>query len=155
MAKKLEKDKVRKKGNKKLNNSLKHKADRSTKVEGVLATKIQQSIERAKFIQTTRRAGWDQINKTIKLGGSSELESEEGGDRASVREQKRAEAQARLQAEKEAEDEYIRYFRAGLESKDGKDGEEGEEEKQEEEEKPAGASYVPQNRFSILEVEDN
>lgn len=158
LAKKMEKDKVRKKGNKKLNNSLKHKADRSTKVEGVLATKIQQSIERAKFVQTTRRAGWDQINKTIKIGGVSEIDLDE--DKGSVREQKRAEAQAKAQAEKEAEEEYIRYFRAGLEpagaNKNGTRENNGEQEiEKNDDEQLTGVRQMPQNRFALLEVEDN
>lgn len=73
LAKKMEKAKTCKNFKKKLNNSLRHKADRSTKVEGVLATKIQQSIERAKYIQMTRKAGWDQINRTINVKLSVDL----------------------------------------------------------------------------------
>lgn len=95
----MEKDKIRKKSNKKLNNQLRHKADRSTKVEGVLATKIQQSIERAKFVQTTRKAGWDQINRTLTISAS-----------ASDKEKKLAVEQAEEDMDREAEDQYVKDF---------------------------------------------
>ncbi|WPK26055.1 hypothetical protein PUMCH_003400 [Australozyma saopauloensis] len=95
----MEKDKIRKKSNKKLNNQLRHKADRSTKVEGVLATKIQQSIERAKFVQTTRKAGWDQINRTLTISSS-----------ASDKEKKLAVEQAEEDMDREAEDQYVKDF---------------------------------------------
>lgn len=95
----MEKDKIRKKSNKKLNNQLRHKADRSTKVEGVLATKIQQSIERAKFVQTTRKAGWDQINRTLTISSS-----------ASDKEKKLAVEQAEEDMDRQAEDQYVKDF---------------------------------------------
>lgn len=96
LARKMEMDKIRKKGNKKLNNALKHKSDRGTKVEGILATKIQQSIDRAKFVQHARKSGWDQINKSINIRPST-LENEEP-------------AKTQAQIEQEQEDEYVRQF---------------------------------------------
>lgn len=101
LAKLMEKAKIRKKFNKKLNNSLRHKADRSTKVEGVLATKIQQSIERAKYIQRTRKSGWDQINRTLNMKLSKERKE-------SVLEKTKEDA------DQEAEDEYVRNFYADV-----------------------------------------
>lgn len=96
LARKMEMDKIRKKGNKKLNNALKHKSDRGTKVEGILATKIQQSIDRAKFVQHARKSGWDQINKSINIRPST-LEKEEP-------------AKTQAQIEQEQEDEYVKQF---------------------------------------------
>lgn len=67
LAKKMENLKIRKDRNKKKTNTLKHKVDRSSKVEGVLAGKITQSIERHKYVQTTRKSGWDKINGSISV----------------------------------------------------------------------------------------
>lgn len=67
LARKMENDAIRKKSNKKKTSALKHKLGRTEKLDGVLATKIQQSIERAKYVQTARKLGWDQINKSISI----------------------------------------------------------------------------------------
>ncbi|KAF5208948.1 60S ribosomal protein subunit export [Clavispora lusitaniae] len=67
LAKKMEMDKIRKKGAKRKTSALKSKTDRGSRVEGILATKIQQSIERSKYVQSARKAGWDKINKTIEI----------------------------------------------------------------------------------------
>lgn len=58
--------KIEKKKSKKLNNSIKHKIEKNTKLQGVLDTKINQSIERHKFVSTKRKMDWDKINKEIK-----------------------------------------------------------------------------------------
>lgn len=55
LARKME-SKVKKKQPKK-------KLLRASNLDGVLASKIQQSIERAKYVQGARKAGWEQINK--------------------------------------------------------------------------------------------
>lgn len=52
--------------NKKQNSALKSKLERSNKVAGILGEKIEQSITRARYIQSSRKAGWDQINRTLK-----------------------------------------------------------------------------------------
>lgn len=109
LVKKMEKDKIRKKSNKKLNNSLRNKADRSTKVEGVLATKIQQSIDRAKFIQTTRKAGWDQINRTLNIKPVSESTETKAVEKTEE------------EMEQDAEDAYVKDFYADLKN-DGNEG---------------------------------
>lgn len=141
LAKKMEKDKIRKKSNKKLNNSLKHKADRSTKVEGVLATKIQQSIERAKYVQTTRKAGWDQINKTLNikpLNGDAPVKSKE---------------QIEEEMEQDAEDEYVKKFYAELTAKptESAEGAEGAEEGDKEDDNEVKEKQVKAgNMFALL-----
>lgn len=92
----MELDKVRKRGNKKNNNAIKHKNDRGIKVEGVLATKIQQSIDRARFVQNARKSGWEQINKSIVI--STKIEEFEKPEKTQA------------QIEKEEEDEYVKQF---------------------------------------------
>lgn len=67
LAKKMEMEKIKKKGNKKKTSAFKSKTDKGLRVEGVLASKIQQSIDRARYVQSARKAGWDQINKTIQI----------------------------------------------------------------------------------------
>lgn len=96
LARKMELDKVRKRGNKKNNNAIKHKNDRGIKVEGVLATKIQQSIERARFVQNARKSGWEQINKSIDI--SAKVEQFDKPEKTQA------------QIEKEEEDEYVKQF---------------------------------------------
>ena len=64
--KKLEKSKI-KKINKKQTSALKHRVERSGKLSGVLETKIEKSIARAKYVQNARKSGWDKINQTIIL----------------------------------------------------------------------------------------
>lgn len=130
LAQKMEKDKVRKNNSKKLNNSLRAKTDRSAKVEGVLATKIQQSIDRARFVQGMRKAGWDHINKTINV--AMEKEGKEQNDK-----------NAAEQGEKDAKEEYIRYFRSGLDASEAEKTGAPEFAKQE--------SGKPPNMFSLLE----
>lgn len=146
LAQKMEKDKIRKKSNKKLNNSLRNKADRSTKVEGVLATKIQQSIERAKYIQTTRKAGWDQINKTLNiktLDGDETLKPK---------------AATQDEMEQDAEDEYVRKFYAELTSKPSTESTEGAEETKvegaQDNEEIKDKQVKAGNMFALLEETD-
>lgn len=61
---KMENSRIRK-HNKKKTSALVHKVERNQKLGGVLITKIEQSITRARYIQGLRKAGWDQINKSI------------------------------------------------------------------------------------------
>lgn len=75
--KKMEKKQLSK-INKKKNNALKFKKDRSEKVAGILGEKIEQSISRAKYVQNSRKSGWDQINKSIKIRQSTYTSTEEG-----------------------------------------------------------------------------
>lgn len=98
LARKMELDKVRKRGNKKKTSTLKHKNDRGVNVEGILATKIQQSIDRAKYVQSARKAGWDQINKSITIksvGGESQEPTK-----------------TQAQIDRDEEDEYVKQFYA-------------------------------------------
>ncbi|ODV65116.1 hypothetical protein HYPBUDRAFT_153996 [Hyphopichia burtonii NRRL Y-1933] len=64
--KKIENKRI-KKLNRKSTSSLKHKTERSSKIEGILNHKIQQSMERAKYVQNARKSGWERINKDIQI----------------------------------------------------------------------------------------
>lgn len=94
LARKMELDKIKKKAPKKLNNSLKHRLERGLKVNGVLASKIQQSIDKARYVQGARKAGWDQINKTIVVENALVEKT----------------AEPVVDAEKQAEDDYVKEF---------------------------------------------
>lgn len=86
-----------KKMNRKKTNSLKHRLERSNKVDGVLSTKIEQSIARAKYVQNSRKAAWDQINKGIST--TNELvDNDESSEKSEE------------QAEREEEDAYVQQF---------------------------------------------
>lgn len=124
LAKKMELNRIKKKGNKKLNSALKHKSERTSKLQGVLSTKIQQSIERAKYVQNARKSGWDKINKSIEVSNALV-------ERAGVPSE-----QEQQQAE---EDEYVKQFFA-----DGP----AEEKKEEKKEEKNG------NIFALLDVEE-
>lgn len=65
LAKKMELLRVKKNTATRKTSSLKHKLQRSSKLDGVLGNKIEQSIARAKYVQSARKAGWDQINRSI------------------------------------------------------------------------------------------
>ncbi|ODV79007.1 uncharacterized protein CANTADRAFT_26088 [Suhomyces tanzawaensis NRRL Y-17324] len=120
---KMESSRVKK--NKKKTNSLKHRLERSDKLSGVLSTKIEQSIARAKYVQNARKAGWDQINKNIKNELIDEKRREiELSGKAPLTEQ---------ELEQEAEDEYVKNFY--------------QDDEQEEEVKPQN----PANKFALLE----
>ena len=86
-----------KKINKKKTNSLKHKLERSNKVDEVLSTKIEQSIARAKYVQNSRKAAWDQINKDISTTNDL-VDNNEPSEKSEK------------QAEKEEEDAYVQQF---------------------------------------------
>lgn len=126
----MELDKVKKRGNKKNNSAIKHKNDRGIKVEGILATKIQQSIDRARFVQNARKSGWEQINKTINI------ETTSGNFEEPVKTQ--------AQIEKDEEDEYVKQFYTDA----GKDGEMEKEEVKKEEVKANGSKG---NVFALLD----
>lgn len=97
LARKMEMDKIRKKGAKKKNSAIKFKSERGLKVEGILATKIQQSIDRAKFVQNARKSGWDQINRSINITSAEVVENTEP-------------KKSRGQIDRDEEDEYVRQF---------------------------------------------
>lgn len=82
-----------KKGNKRKTNSLKHKLERNDKLSGVLTHKIQQSIDRAKYVQNARKSGWDRINSNIEIKNHN---SEEPTPEKTV-----------AQVEQEEEDAYV------------------------------------------------
>lgn len=73
--KKIEK-KLQSKINKKKNNAIRSKIERSDKLSGVLTSKIEQSINRARYVQSSRKAGWEQINKSIKINEADEVSEE-------------------------------------------------------------------------------
>lgn len=97
--KKMENQRI-KKMNRKKTNSLKHRLERSNKVDGVLSTKIEQSIARAKYVQNSRKAAWDQINKGISITNGL-VENEEPSEKSEE------------QIEKEKEDAYVQQFFEG------------------------------------------
>lgn len=96
LAKKMENLKI-KKTNKKKTNNLKSKLERSSKLDGVLSSKIEQSIARAKYIQALRKAGWDQINSNITITNNM-VDTHVPQEKSDA------------QVEKEAEDEYVNQF---------------------------------------------
>lgn len=104
LAKKMENLKIRK-ANRKKTSALKHKLERSSKVDGVLQSKIEQSIARAKYVQTARKSGWEQINSKIDISGASE----EALKKKSAKE-----------IEREEEDAYVdQFFKSDEEKDDG------------------------------------
>lgn len=74
LAKKMENLRV-KKANQRKTSALKHRLDRSNKVDGVLQSKIEQSIARAKYVQGARKSGWEQINSSIDAASSGATEA--------------------------------------------------------------------------------
>ena len=99
---------------KKKTSALKHKLERSDKISGILATKIDQSIARAKYIQNARKSGWDKTNQSITLENhlAQELKSASGlGDE----EEKKELTQEEL--DKIEEDEYVKSIFAKKEEK--------------------------------------
>lgn len=128
LAKKMENLKIRKSNqNKRKTSSLKHKLDRSDKLSGVLSTKIEQSIARAKYVQSARKSGWDQINKSITIKNDIVLETKVTTGPVEKSE---------MEIEKEEEDEYVKEFF----------GEDAEKE-EEEESKPVSTGNV----FALLD----
>lgn len=123
LAKKMENDAIRKKSNKRKTSALKHKLDRNLKLDGVLASKIQQSIDRAKYVQTARKLGWDQINKGLNVRLVEDLKKQ---DKPKLEEE----------MEMDEEDAYVEEF-----FKDTKP----------EEEEAQKAPKPDQNAFALLE----
>lgn len=62
---------------KKKNNAIRSRLERSDKLAGVLGSKIEQSIARARYVQSSRKAGWDQINKNINIRPTAKEKTEE------------------------------------------------------------------------------
>lgn len=131
MNKKIENQKV-KKYNKKKTSSLKHRLDRSVKVEGVLSHKIQESLKRAKYVQNARKSGWEQINKNIDIQNNlSEFEIAET-------------EKTQEQLDQEDEDAYV----ADVFSNDNKSNDVNNDNKSQNENK----NYI--NKFALLEEID-
>ena len=66
LEKKMEK-KAALKISKKNNAAIRSKKERQEKLEGVLGSKIEQSIARARYVQNARKAGWEHINSSITI----------------------------------------------------------------------------------------
>ncbi|KAF6071403.1 hypothetical protein MEM_03648 [Candida albicans L26] len=143
--KKLELSKIKKSTTKKKTSALKHKLERSDKISGILATKIDQSIARAKYIQNARKSGWDKTNQSITLENhlAQELKSASGlGD-----EEEKKKELTQEELDKIEEDEYVKSIFAKKE-------EQKEEEEEEEEEETPNKSLA-NNRFALLDdIED-
>ncbi|CAK7913158.1 shuttling pre-60S factor Ecm1p [[Candida] anglica] len=77
LAKKMEKKQTTGKVAKKKNNAIRSRLERSDKLAGVLGSKIEQSIARARYVQSSRKAGWDQINKNINIRPTAKEKTEE------------------------------------------------------------------------------
>ncbi|KAK6463609.1 Alb1-domain-containing protein [Scheffersomyces coipomensis] len=140
LMKKMEDSKIRKaaNSNKKKSNALRSKVERNDKLSGVLAGKIEQSIARAKYVQTTRKSGWERINKSITIASEISIidtASKDDKEDDDVAREKTAE-----EIEKEAEDAYVRDFY-------GEDKPEGKEE----EEESVPIVSLSNNRFALLE----
>ncbi|EMG48325.1 ECM1 Shuttling pre-60S factor ECM1 [Candida maltosa Xu316] len=130
LTKKMELSKVKKASSKKKTSALKHKLERSSKVSGILATKIDQSIQRAKYVQNARKSGWDKTNQSIKIENHLAEEL-----RNAVKEKELTQEEI----DKMEEDEYVKDFYAKDEPK---------EEQEQEEEK---TSSLGSNRFALLD----
>lgn len=90
LQKKLENQRI-KKINKKKSNAKRQKTERSLRHDGILKNKVEQSISRARYIQSSRRANWDQINDAVK--NSTKHGESDHGEKAI-----------------EEEDEYVKQF---------------------------------------------
>ena len=95
LQKKLENQRI-KKINKRKSNAKRQKAERSSKHDGILKNKIDQSISRARYIQTSRRSNWDQINESLRNTHKPGEEQSDTGDK-----------------DIEEEDEYVKQFFTG------------------------------------------
>lgn len=127
----MELDKIKKKGTKRKTSLLKHKAERNDRVEGVLATKIQQSIDRAKYVQDARKLDWDRINQNIRI--QNEIRIRENKPELTEKEREQAE-----------EDAYVKLFYMDMD-KDTENTEEPEQ-KEEQQKKPNDG-----NRYALLD----
>ncbi|CAI5759537.1 unnamed protein product [Candida verbasci] len=99
--KKMELSKIRKSSdsNKKKSTSLKHKIERSTKISGILANKIDQSIQRAKYVQNARKSDWKKTNFDIEI--KNHLANELKVDKVELTQE---------DLDKMVEDEYVKDF---------------------------------------------
>lgn len=121
----MESSRIRK-GNIKKTATLKRKLERSDKLGGVLATKIEQSIARAKYVQSARKATWTKIDQ----------EALEGIATTNIVNLVKPVEKPEKDLEKEEEDGYVKEFYADEEKK---------------EDSPPNLSN---NRFALLEVEE-
>lgn len=146
--KKLESSKVRKLKLKKKSSAIKHKLERSDKLQGILSSKIDASIQRAKYVQSARKANWDKINSSIEIRNHilDELKQDSSPKKELTQEE----------IEKMEEDEYVRKFYEddenvdNIDKEDKQDGGENKDGKGNEVEK-----VLSNNRFALLgEVEE-
>lgn len=134
LAKKLELEKIKKKGTKRKGNLLKHKVDRNSKLDGILATKIQQSVDRAKYIQNARKSDWDRINTNINIVNH-------------FAEDNKPSELTEKQKEKAEEDAYVEQFFAD-------DSEPAETANPENHQQTSESKPSDGNRFSLLEEQE-
>lgn len=120
LQKKLENQRI-KKINKRKSNAKRQKAERSSKHDGILKSKIEQSISRARYIQSSRRSNWDQINDSLRNLQKPGEEQSDTGDK-----------------EIEEEDEYVKQFFNGNDQVNEQDKQNIERSSK-------------QNKFSLLE----
>ncbi|KAG5418453.1 ECM1 [Candida metapsilosis] len=129
--KKIEASKIRKQNQdqqkKKKSSSLKNKIDRSDKLQDVLASKIDASIARAKYVQNARKSNWDKTNASIEI-------------RNHMIEDAVKKELTEAEIEKMEEDEYVRKFYEG----DDVDIEENEDEEEEK-------KTLDNNKFALLD----
>lgn len=129
LTKKMENSRIRK-GNIKKTATLKRKLDRSDKVSGVLATKIEQSIARAKYVQTARKSTWSKIDQEA-------LESIASTTNIVKFEPSKQKTEAEI--EQEEEDAYVKDFFGDENTKKNSDD---------------VNLLLSKNRFALLEVEE-
>lgn len=128
----MENSRIRK-GNIKKTATIKRKLDRSDKLNGVLANKIEQSIARAKYVQSARKATWSKIDQEAVEGMALTTNIVKKDSIDSNKEKTEAEI------EKEEEDAYVKDFYADDDAS-----------KKEEDIQP----LLSKNRFALLEVEE-
>ncbi|CAK9441343.1 uncharacterized protein LODBEIA_P52120 [Lodderomyces beijingensis] len=137
LTKKLESSKIRKQ-QRKSTSTLKQKLERNDKLQGVLSSKIDASIKRAKYVQGARRSNWDQTNANIEIRNrmSDEMKSQQAPRDVDDKDMEKLE-----------EDAYVRKF---YEEVDGQDRE-GEGEGDDERAKSTDQNELGDNRFALLE----
>ncbi|KAI5955408.1 ECM1 [Candida margitis] len=137
--KKIEASRIRKQqqsDQKKKSSSLKHKVDRSDKLQGILASKIDASIARAKYVQNARKSNWDKTNSNIEIRNHM-IEKEASGEGKELTQE---------EIDRMEEDEYVRNFYENdddvkVDDKEkGGDSDEGDEKK-----------ALANNKFALLD----
>ncbi|KAI3406695.2 ECM1 [Candida oxycetoniae] len=107
LSKKLESSKIHKQSNKKKTSSLKNKLIKSDKLQGVLSSKIEASIARAKYVQNSRKSNWDKTNSNIQIRNHMVDELNNNAAQSKQGDNKKL---TEMEIEKLEEDEYVRKF---------------------------------------------